>query len=195
MQKLALLISLTIVIHNGGCSSTCDRGALDFEGVPFPAGTVYKAPAQIYNSGNGLSANISDITLLTGMQTFGSGEIVSKTPHPFGTGQVIHMSRTVLVFDLRQNTQKAEFQYLDQGGTINIGARSGANLFIADKYKMLASMVINGVKITKSKVQDYLNPMGVKVAESGVITLTYSSDIGGMIIGGEELFLDNFCFE
>lgn len=69
-----------------------------------------------------------------------------------------------------------------------------ANLYIGNMFTMPATMVINGVTIIKSNVQDFKSPQGVKVAEKGIITLAYSSDIGGMLIGGEELYLDNFCF-
>jgi 1,4-dihydroxy-2-naphthoyl-CoA synthase len=87
-----------------------------------------------------------------------------------------------------------EFGYLDQGRFINLGARGAASMYFGSMYAMPASMVINGVTITKSNVQEFFNPQGVKVAETGLVRLAYSPDIGSMIIGGQELHLDNFCF-
>ena len=83
------------------------------------------------------------------MKGFNYGEIVSNPPHAFGTGQIFRMNNTVLIFDLQQNTQKAEFGYLDQGGTINFGARGAANIYIGTMSAMPGNMVINGVKIQK----------------------------------------------
>lgn len=154
----------------------------------------FAAPGQVYNNRHGLYAGINSITFPSGLKGFNYGEIVSNPPHAFGTGQILRMNNTVLIFDLQQNTQKAEFEYLDEGGTINFGARGGANIYIGTMYAMPANMIINGLKITKSNVRHIKNPQGVKVAEKGIITLTFSSDIGSMIIGGQEMYLDNFCF-
>jgi hypothetical protein len=183
---------------SGGVAARCIRGALGFEdptpGATFTLGMSYSNPVQIYNSGNGLAANISEITFATGSKLFGSGDIVNNPSHPFGTGQMIRLNNTVLKFDLRRNTHKAEFEYLEQGGTINLGARGAANTYVGTMYAMPTSMVINGVTIIKSNVKDFLNSQGVKVAEKGIVRLTYSGDIGDMIIGGQEIHLDNFCF-
>jgi hypothetical protein len=183
---------------SGMVAGRCNKGALGFEdptpGATFTLGMSYSYPVQIYNSGDGLSTNIVEITLATGTKFFGSGEIVNISPHPFGSGQMIRLNNTVLNFDLRRTTHKAEFEYLDQGGTINLGARGAANTYVGSMYAMPTSMVINGVRITKSNVKYFLNSQGVKVAEKGIVSLTYSGDIGGMIIGGQEIHLDNFCF-
>jgi hypothetical protein len=183
---------------SGRVAARCNRGALRFEdptpGATFTLGMSYTKPVQIYNSGNGLVANISEIMFSTGAPLFVSGDIVKNPSHPFGTGQMIRLNNAVLKFDLKRNTHKAEFEYLEQGGTINLGARGAANTYVGSMYAMPTSMVINGVTITKSNVKDFLNSQGVKVAEKGIVRLTYSGDIGGMIIGGQEIYLDNFCF-
>ena len=179
--------------------SGCGKGALDFEyltpGASFVLGTTYTGPALIYSSGDGLAVGIAEITLATGAKHFELGEIVNTTAHPFGKGQTIHLNNTALIFDLKRNTRSAEFEYLDQGGTINLGARGSTNVYVGSMDAMPVSMVINGVQITKTNVQEFLNPQGVKVGERGTIRLTYSGDIGGMIIGGQEMHLDNFCFD
>jgi hypothetical protein len=177
----------------------CGRGAVNFEhptpGGTFALGTPYLVPAtQIYNSGDGLAVVITHMTDLTGLQHFQSGKIVNAPPHPFGNGQMIHLNNAVLSFDLKQNTRRAEFEYLAKGGIINLGARSSSNMWVGSMYAMPASMVVNGVTITRSNVTDFLNSAGAKVGERGRIRLAYSGDIGGMIIGGQEIYLDNFCF-
>jgi len=196
MKKLTLLLLCIIAVIITGCPNpaTCSKGELRFENPPFVLGTTYSSPGSLYNNGMGLTASLNKITLASGLQGFNHSNILNNPPHPFGTNQVIRMNNTVLSFDLAQNTQKVEFEYLDQGGTINLGAKGTAHLYIGNMYIMPASMVINGVSITKSGVSDILNPQGVKVAEKGLITLKYNADIGSMIIGGQELFLDNFCF-
>jgi hypothetical protein len=179
-----------------GRTTQCKKGDLRFEAPTFFLGKHYfSGGPQVYNSGKGLSVNIDALTAPTGLIFSGSGTIVNSPPHPFGNGQMIQLSVSVLNFDLRQGTRNAEFEYLDCGGTINLGARYGLSKgYIGNMSKMPTSMVINGVTVTKSNVTDVFGPVGVKVAEKGTITLTYSSDIGGMLIGGSEMFLDNFCF-
>jgi hypothetical protein len=97
------------------------------------------------------------------------------------------MNNTMLSFDLKQNTQQAEFEYLDYVGTINLGARGRTNLYVGNMSAFPASTIINGVTIKKSKVVVITNPQGVRVAEKGTITLSYTSDIGGKVIGCQEL--------
>ena len=70
---------------------------------------------------------------------------------------------------------------------------AGPKLYRGNMWTMPSSSVINGVTVTKGSVVDLFNPAGVKIAEKGKITLSYSSDIGSMMVGGSEMFLDNFC--
>jgi len=97
----------------------------------------------------GLSVNIDALTARTGQKFSGSGTIVNKPALPLGSGQMIRLSGSVLNFDLRQGTRNLEFEYLDQGGTINLRVRNGLNLYIGNMSKMPTSMVINGVTVTK----------------------------------------------
>ncbi len=175
---------------------TCVRGELRFESPQFPLGRKYTTSTQIYNDGKGLAANIVKLTtqISPPVTFFNFGEIQSTPPHPFGNKQVIRLNTTSLVFDLRQNTKKVEFDYLDKGGTINLGIVVDPSLYIGSMYLLPSPLTIRGVTITKSNVQDITNPLKVKIAEKGTITLTSSKDIGSLIIGGQELFLDNFCF-
>jgi hypothetical protein len=137
---------------------------------------------------------VGPIVWVNGTSYNGHSEILNTPPHPFGTNQVIRMNNDVLNFDLTQNTLHAEFEYLDQGGTINLSAHGSGGMYIGNMSAMPVNMIINGVSVTKTNVQNILNAQGVKVAEKGMILLKSNTDIGGMVIGGQELFLDNFCF-
>lgn len=197
MKQSICLFTFAIALFCTGCLKppiACVKGELRFEAPIFPLGKTYTALGLVYNNGNGLAVGIDSLTYTSGLRGFNQSEILQGPSLPFGTGQVLRMNNTRLNFDLKQGTQKAEFEYLDQGGTINLGARNATGMYIGGMYAMPASMVINGVTVKKSNVQNILNPQGVKVAEKGTITLIFSPDIGGMMIGGQELFLDNFCF-
>jgi hypothetical protein len=104
------------------------------------------------------------------------------------------MNNTALNFDLKVHTLRGEFDYLDQGGTINLGAHGSANMFVGNISALPANLVINGVTFNKINVQVIMNPQGTRVAEKGTIIFKSNTDIGGMLVGGQELFLDNFCF-
>lgn len=170
---------------------SCNRGELRFETPQFSLGTTYNVPGQIYSEINGFSVEIEDI-IVPPQTLFISGEIQTNPPHPFGNGQMLLLNNAVLNFDLRQNTRKVEFEYLVMGGTINLGTVKSATLHTGTMSSLPAS--INGVVITRSNIQDITNAAKVKIAESGTITLTSKQDIGGLIIGGQEMYLDNFCF-
>src|SRR5437660_1244736 len=105
-----------------GVPALCKKGDSRFETPTFTLGQKYGGPGPVYNNGKGLSVNIEAITQRTGQKFFGFGDIVVSPPHPFGNGQMIHLNVCVLSFDLPQGTHKVEFDYLDQGGTINLGA-------------------------------------------------------------------------
>ena len=172
--------------------STCTKGNLDFEAPTFTLGqqfTVVSSP--VYNNGNGLAVSTANFTHVSGATSFNLSEITTP-PHPFGSGQVMRMNNTALSFDLEKETTTASFDYLDEGGTINF--RAQGVVYTGSMYSMPTVQTISGVTVKKSNVLDILNPQGVKVAEKGTITIYYSPDIGGMLIGGQELFLDNFCF-
>mgnify|MGYP001290592623 CR=1 FL=1 len=193
MKKLFWLPLIAVTLFSTGCSTNnCKKGELTFELPNFSLNTEYTTPGTIYSKGP--AAVIDQITYQSGQKSFGSGKIVNTTAYSFGSGQMIRMNNTVLNFDFRSGTTKAEFEYLDQGGTINLGAHGWANLYVGSMYNMPASMVINGVTITKSNVKDHFASPGVKSAETGVITLTFYQDIGSLVIGGQEMYLDNFCF-
>ena len=174
--------------------STCKKGELDFEAPTFTLGQQFTVvSSSVYNNGNGLAVSTANFMHASGATSFNQSEI-TKPPHPFGSGQVMRMNNTALNFDLERETTTAMFEYLDEGGTINLNAKGSASMYVGSMYTMPTVQVIGGVTIKKSNVQDILNPQGVKVAEKGMIVLNYSPDIGGMLIGGQELFLDNFCF-
>ena len=197
MKKLTRISLFLITVLVTGCfpkPTTCKNGELRFETPPFTLGTVYSSPSAVYNNGNGLAAVLANITLSSGSQSFGHSDILNAAPFPFGTNQIIRMNNTVLSFDLKSGTHYAEFEYLDQGGTINLGANGSANLYVGSISAMPVSLIINGVTIMKKNVTVLNNPLGVRVGEKGIITLKNSSDIGRMMIGGQELWLDNFCF-
>ncbi len=198
MKKLCLFLTLAIALWGISCTpapNSCKKGEIDFEAPLFTPGQIFNRLGMVvYNDGTGLAAGIDSITYVSGKRGLNQSEILSSPPHPFGAGQVLRMNNTVLQFDLKTGTQQATFEYLDQGGTINLSANGAAGAYIGSMYTMPVIMVINGVRIKKDHVQDILNSNGQKVAESGIIILT-SSRLADMRIGGQELFLDNFCFE
>jgi hypothetical protein len=99
----------------------------------------------------------------------------------------------VLSLDLPQKTRRVEFEYLFQGGVINLGAKSNKNIYIGSVYNLANPLTINGVKITRLKVIDIKNANNQKIAEKGIIRLTHASDMDSLIIGGQEIMIDNIC--
>ncbi len=194
-MKKSILLSPLVALMGVGCFllSSCCVAELRFDPPTFAVGKHYSSPGVVYNNGKGLSVNIGDLTSTSGSTYFGFGEIINSPPHPFGNGQMIRLGATTLNFDLTQGTRHVKFEYLDQGGTINLKPGGGVNLYIGNMWAMPPSNVINGITVTKSNVIDFFNPVGVKIAEKGTIDLSYSSDIGSMTVGGSEMFLDNFC--
>lgn len=178
-------------------AGNCLQGSLDFEnpspGGTFVVGTSYPDGTSIFNY-QGLSAVVTSLAYPNGSVLFGQAMVVTNTPFPFGSGQMIQLGSALVSFDLRQNTRKAVFEYLDRGGTINLSASSGPGVYVGNMWNMPTTSTINGVTVTKTAVKSFFNPVGVKVAESGTITLSLGHDIGSLRIGGSEMHLDNFCF-
>jgi len=171
----------------------CAKGELNFEPPTFVAGTVYSTAGPLFNNGRGLYAGLMEFTHASGSTELKYASIDSIPPHPFGAGQVLRLSIAALNFDLTAATKSVKFEYLYQGGIINIGAKGNTNVYIGPLRAMPSPLTINGVTIWKTNVQHIINPQGVWVAQTGVIHLKHSTDIGGLIIGGAELFVDNFC--
>jgi hypothetical protein len=186
---------LLLLIICTGCppQSNCLKGELKFEPPSFASGTVNRTQGSFYNNGTGLYALLIDLSYSPGVTEFKHASIVSTPPHPFGTSQVLRLNNSALSFDLTVATQNVKFEYLYEGGIINLGAKGNTNIYIGPLGDMPAPLIINGVTIWKTNVHDILNPQGVWTAQTGEINLKHPADIGGLIIGGTELFLDNFC--
>jgi hypothetical protein len=159
MKNLIWLLPLAIILLGPKCRSSsttsgCNNGELRFEPPTFVLGQKFTSIGQIYNDGHGLSVNINS---MTSSGSFGSGEIIKKPPHPFGTQQILHLNNAVLNIDLKRGTEKVEFEYLEKSGIVNLGAHGGVT-YIGSMYTMPASMLSNGVKTTKSSVKEFFNP-------------------------------------
>jgi hypothetical protein len=135
----SLLILVSLICQNcqnkGPFRVKCKRGGINFESPSFVLGSKYTAPSQIYNNRRGLSVNIKEILHSTGYNSFNWGEIINNQPHSFGSGNVFNYNNTVLSLDLPQNTYRVEFEYLFQGGIINLGAKSSKNIYIGSMYR------------------------------------------------------------
>jgi hypothetical protein len=171
----------------------CKRGGINFDSPAFVLGSKYSAPSQIYNNRRGLSVNIKEIYFSSGNKSFNWGEIINNQPHSFGSGNVINLNNTVLSLDLPQKTRIVEFEYLFQGGLINLGAKGNKNIYIGSMYNLANPLIINGVTINRLKVIEIKNTNNQKIAEKGIIRLTHASDMGSLIIGGQEIMIDNLC--
>jgi hypothetical protein len=163
----------------------------------FTGGHTYSSSQALYSVG-ALWVSIGNFTLANGTSVFNSGHIRVSPPSPtgggqvpFGAGQNIYLNNTSLIFDLRAGTQTVTFDYLDYGGTINFGI-SGSAPYVGYMSNLPTS--IGGATIKKYNVADLRNPQGAKVAERGTITMNHTQNVGGMRVGGQELYVDNFCF-
>ena len=191
---LVLIVAFFLVRHfrsPAPSPSTCTIGELDFETPTFTLGQTFTSPGSIY-SVNRITAVLDAHTQVSGATSFNQSEI-TKPPYPFGTNQVMRMNNTALSFDFG-GVKEVQFEYLDLGGTINLGAKGSGSMYIGNMSSMPAVQIINGVTIKKINVTDVLNAGGTKSGEKGTITLSHSTNISDMLIGGQELFLDNFCF-
>ena len=189
-----VLIAALAILCTGCPKSVCKQGSVDMEPPTFPLGKNFNATGPFYNDGSGLAASIVAITLPSGATFFNNATVVDGTNLSFGTHQVLRMNNVVLNFDLKQGTRTAQFDYYDQGGTINLGAGSGNVPYTGNMYVMPATQVMGAVIITKVNPRDIKNPQGIKIGEMGTILIKSATDLGGMKIGGQELYVDNFCF-
>jgi hypothetical protein len=194
MKTLNCLLCISIVVALISCrpnQNNCVKGMIDFE-TPLFTIQEYTQPLNLYNVG-GLAMNLGNFTMVNGSIVFHTGSVVAFAPQPSGNGQVFHLNNTSLNFDLPTQTTKIELEYLDFGGTINIGAHGNSNPYIGNLSALPPNLSINGVDVTRYNMQDIQNPQGIKIAEKGILLLKSNSDIGSLNIGGQELYLDNFC--
>ena len=113
---------------------------------------------------------------------FEYAEILSP-PSGFGSGQSIHATNINLRFDfssLGYPVTRASFQYQDMGGLVNLATDDVA--FRGELSEYAGSLGLASVEVTSTLVDG---------GERGTVVLTGAMD--GIIIGGENIWIDDVC--
>ncbi len=197
MKNTHLLIAILAVaatIINTGCPNppippagpTCKS----FDSMPAAqysqAGTPSYPPGSVILSlGGGLVARIQQINL-PGVTTPGM-VAVEAAPASLGYGMVVSTNNACIEFDfsgLVVNIQSVSIEFLDKGGKENL-AVNGVSYAgeLAGAPAMLGGASIN---VSSTPI-----PGGNK----GKLTITSTTNINKLKIGGQEFSLDNLCYQ
>jgi hypothetical protein len=117
---------------------------------------------------------------------FGNATIATP-PYPFGNGQTINTNSIDLGFDFSNvgfTATEVQFEFLDQGGTPNLSL-NGSPAYVGPLSAAPSS--IAGVSVNV-----FTLPAGPGVATKGLVVLR-GSKITDLVVGGQELWLDNIC--
>jgi hypothetical protein len=160
---------------------------------PLLLGTTYGAPAaQVSGSlafvSNGIRVYVYKFGLITSGTAFNKAYI-DFAPVGFSPGQSIRTNNINLLFDfsaLGFKPSKVTFSYLDLGGYENL-AINGGSVYVGELTS--APPVMSGVSVAVSQTP-VPPPMSGKM---GVAVL--KGTVKSLLIGGQELWIDNVCAE
>ena len=167
---------------------------LDFDELQ--AGTVY-SPANGYEPGDlvfneqNVAVSVDEFFLSNGNTAFGMTSVLNvplNFPPPIAGGLGLFPNNMNLVFDF-SGVQGAMlgvgFAYQDAGGTENLSV-NGGDMFILSSLTQLPTAVAPGVTAQVVPYPGLIPPVGGVFLTGPVETLT---------VGGQQLALDNFCYQ
>jgi concanavalin A-like lectin/glucanase superfamily protein len=162
------------------------HACVDFE-PPIAVGTQYGAPAgqpsgTVVITTNAIAVAVADFEV--GGNTFFDSASVVAAPPALGTGQVLQVNNISLDVDfsaLPFAVGEVRFDYLDLGGTENLGV-NGSSVFAGELASAPASVGGVAVSVTASPVAG---------GTRGTVVLTGS--VTSLRVGGQELWIDNIC--
>lgn len=158
---------------------------------PFALGTTYGAPVgqssgDLALTENGIPVRVYNFQLSTGPLAFNRAYI-DNAPFPFGAGKSIRTNNINLQFDftgLAFRVRRVRLAFLDLGGYENLSI-NGSPIKVGELTA--APPVIAGVSVAVSSAP-LPPPMSGKTG-----TLTLTGPVQTLLIGGQELWIDEVC--
>ncbi|HCD30687.1 MAG TPA: hypothetical protein DEQ73_08815 [Phycisphaerales bacterium] len=185
IQTIAL--ASVSLITSVSSASTSIISCIDFEDLP--SGSIY-APVS-----NFVTNNIDVLITPHPMGTAFQGELVTTVPAPMGSGNRLWTNNVAAEFSAPSSgfglATKASFKYAYMGG---------ANYLEVNGFPITPSMWNNFGPLSGSSFMTGLGPITINVMEGGVPGgfvghLEVIGDIDRLVVAGQELWLDDVCFE
>ena len=180
------LVSFSL-ITSVSSASTSIISCIDFEDLP--SGSIY-APVS-----NFVTNNIDVLIAPHPMGTAFQGELVTTVPAPMGSGNRLWTDNVAAEFLAPSSgfglATKASFKYAYMGG---------ANYLEVNGLPITPSMWNNFGPLSGSSFMTSLGPVTINVMEGGVPGgfvghLEVIGAIDRLVVAGQELWLDDVCFE
>ncbi|MEO1713619.1 MAG: hypothetical protein AAFU60_09835, partial [Bacteroidota bacterium] len=172
-------------IEAPNCSDFCLDFELLEEGDAFGSNTpAGNAPGDLFYFQNGINAYLAEFSDANTNPTFGTLTILDGSglgASPIG-GLAASLNNVSIDFtftDLPNPVYQAQIGYLYQGGSINLQVNMG-DLWVASSIADLPAEPAPGVSLSV-----------VGSADTGYLVLT--GDLESILIGGQELIVDNLC--
>lgn len=185
IQTIAL--ASVSLITSVSSASTSIISCIDFEDLS--SGSIY-APVS-----NFVTNNIDVLITPHPMGTAFQGELVTNVPAPMGSGKRLWTNNVAAEFSAPSSgfglATKASFKYAYMGG---------ANYLEVNGFPITPSMWNNFGPLSGSSFMTGLGPITINVMEGGVPGgfvghLEVIGDIDRLVVAGQELWLDDVCFE
>jgi hypothetical protein len=188
----SILIATVLCALLAALPAAAQPACVTFE-PPLVVGTTYGAPVG-QSSGDlafvssGIPVRVYNFRLITGPWTFNRAYI-DNAPYPFGSGQSIRSNNINLLFDFRSlpfPVKRVKLAFLDLGGYENL-AVNGSPIHVGELTA--APPVLGGVSVSVASAP-LPPPFGGK---TGSVVL--KGPVSWMLIGGQELWIDEVCAE
>lgn len=181
---LIILIFFTAISFEA-CKPKPKGCCIDFNTTPFTPGIIYN----VYNDSIFAECGFTvrtDSLFINGNSYFNFARIENAKPI-FGSGNILNTNNVTMHFfnTSAGNPIVATFDYLDMGGRENLSVN---NVLHSGEVNAVPAS-LGGVTINVTSTPIPLPAIGKK----GTVTL--SGVIKEFKIGGQEFYLDNFCFK
>jgi len=160
-------------------------------GPPPPLGTTYGAPVAqppgaVALIENGIIVRVYNFQSIAGPLVFNRAYI-DNAPFPFGSGQSIRTNNINLHFDftaLGFRVSRVKLAFLDLGGYENF-AVNGSPIKVGELTALPPALAGVGIAVSSSPLPPPLS------GKTGSVTLT--GQVQTLLIGGQELWIDEVC--
>jgi hypothetical protein len=160
---------------------------------PLALGTTYGAPVgqpsgALAFTSSGIPVRVYNFRMINGLPAFNRAYI-DNAPFPFSSGQSIRTNNINLLFDLTRlpfSAKRVKLVFLDLGGYENLSV-NGSPIHVGELTA--APAVLGGATVSVSSAP-LPPPLGGK---SGTVII--KGALRSLMIGGQELWLDQVCVE
>lgn len=190
-KRIVLAVLSAAVLFSTLAAPARAQSCVGFE-PPLAVGTNYGAPvsqppATVIFTTNGIPVRIYHFQLINAGWIFNRAYI-DLAPVPFSPNQSIRSNNINLLFDLTRlpfKPKKVTLSYLDLGGYENLSVNGSSPYHVGELTAAPAVLGGVNVSVTSTPVPP---PMSGKRG-----TLTLSGNVTSLMIGGQELWIDQVC--